>query len=66
VRADVVVLLPPPLREDLRLRQRVEDLAVKEFIAELAVEGLDVPVLPGTPGLDEEGRDPDARERAAG
>src|SRR5262249_53935123 len=43
VRADVVVLLPPPLREDLRLRQRVENLAVKEVIAELAVEGLDVP-----------------------
>ena len=59
---EVVVLLPPPLRENLRLGQRVEEFPVEEFVPKLAVEGLDVPVLPGTAGFDEEGRNPDARQ----
>ena len=37
MRPDVVVFLPPTLREDLRLRQGVEELAIEELVTELAV-----------------------------
>jgi hypothetical protein len=40
VRPKVVVFLPPPLREDLGLGERVEELAVQELVAQLAVEAL--------------------------
>ena len=33
--------------DDLRLAERVEDLAVEEFVAKTRVESLDVTVLPG-------------------
>src|ERR1035438_9593122 len=46
-----VVFHAPPLRQNLCLLQRVEDLAVQELIAQLPVEALTVPVLPRTPGL---------------
>ncbi len=36
----------PTLDQDLDLRQRVEDLAIEQLIAQLAVEGLDITVLP--------------------
>ena len=65
VRPDVVVFLPPTLREDLRLRQGVEELAIEELVAELAVEGLDVPVPAETPGSDEEGPDPRRAPRSS-
>src|SRR3984957_4904241 len=47
-----VVFHTPPLRQNLCLLQRVKDLAVQELIAQLPVEALTVPVLPGTPRLD--------------
>lgn len=38
MRTDVVVVIPPTLDEHLRLRQRVENLAIKELVAQLSVE----------------------------
>ena len=62
VRPLFVVFAPPACDEDLRLRQRGEDLSVEALVAQLAIEGLDIAVLPGAARLDEEGRDADARE----
>ncbi len=53
VRPDLVVLVPPRLGQDLGFEQGVEAFAVEMLIAEPAVEGLDVAVLPGTSRLDE-------------
>lgn len=47
-----VVVLTPTLNEHLCFPQRVEDLAVEQLVTQLAVEALDLPVLPLTPGLD--------------
>ena len=54
VGSDVVVLLSPALGQDLGFLERIEDLAVQQFISHLAVEGLDVAVLPGTTWLDKQ------------
>ena len=56
MRAQAVVEPSPFGNEDLRLLQRVEDVAVEELISELAVERLDVAVLPGRARLDEQRR----------
>jgi hypothetical protein len=48
----VVVLLLPVVDEDLGFVEGVEGFQVEEFAAEVAVEGLDVRVLPGCSGLD--------------
>jgi hypothetical protein len=47
-----VVFHPPPFRQNLCLLQRVKDLAIQEFVAQLSVETLTVSVLPRTPLLD--------------
>lgn len=52
MRPDRVVVLTPLLDHDRGLCQRVEYLAVQQFIAQLAIEGLNVAVLPGATGLD--------------
>ena len=54
VRPHRVVLPSPSLDQDLGLRQRVEDLAVEQFVAQLPVERFHIPVLPGTPRLDKQ------------
>lgn len=46
MRPNGVVVPAPTLDDDLGLAQRVEDLAVKELIAQARVEALDEPVLP--------------------
>lgn len=46
LRHDRVVVLAPLFDDDLRLLQTVEDLAIEQLIAELAVEGLAVAVFP--------------------
>ena len=46
-------MAPPRLDQDLRLLQRIEDLAVEQLVAELRVEALDIAVLPRAPRLDE-------------
>ena len=47
----------PLLDEDLGLGQRVEHLGVQQFVAQLAVEALDVAVLHGLAGHDVVDRD---------
>ena len=49
-----VVLPLPPLDQDLCFRQRVEDFAVQQFVAQFPVERFDIPVLPWTARLDEQ------------
>jgi hypothetical protein len=44
---DVVEVLTPVFDHDLRLLQRVEDFAIQQFIAQLAVEALAVAFLLG-------------------
>lgn len=41
-----VVVAAPLLDQDLRLPDRIEDLAVEQLVAESSVEALDVAVLP--------------------
>jgi hypothetical protein len=43
---------PPGFDQDLGFDKAEEDLAVEQFIAQLAVEALAVAVLPGAAGLD--------------
>src|SRR5664280_1871533 len=62
VRPQTVVEPPPAGDEDLRLLERVEEFAVQEFVTQLAVERLDVAVLPGGAGLDEQGGDAEVTE----
>ena len=52
MRSDSVVVLSPLFDDDGGLLQAVEDLPVQTFIAEFAVEGLAITVLPRTAGLD--------------
>lgn len=54
MRSDGIVLSTPLLDNHLRLVKRVEDLAVQHFIPKLAIETLDVAILPGTARLDEQ------------
>ena len=53
-----VVLDPPFLDHDLRLEQRTELLDRQQFVAQPAVERLDVRVLPGRARLDVAGPRP--------
>ena len=55
MRPDGVVVLAPLLDDNLCFFQAVEDFAVEQFIAKLAVEGLAVAVLPWTAWFDEQG-----------
>jgi len=52
VRPDRVVVASPPLDDDLRLLERVEDLAVEQLVPELAIEAFVVAVLPRAARLD--------------
>src|ERR1044072_917303 len=63
MRAHRVVVPSPALDDDLRLAQRVEDLAIEQLVAQPGIERLHVPVLPRRAGFDigglgAEGRDP--------
>src|SRR4051794_33692650 len=67
MRAGGVVVLPPALDYDLGLFERVEDLAIEQLIAKLAVEALAIAVLPSTamPSIRAR-RDGDPRDRRGG
>src|SRR3982751_2237172 len=52
VRSDGVVVMAPLTDHNLGFLQTVEDLTVEQLIAQLAVEGLAVAVLPRTAGPD--------------
>ena len=51
----VVVLVAPLLGEDLHLPEGIEELTVQEFVPKLAVEALNIPILPRATRCDEEG-----------
>ena len=52
MRSHGVVVPPPLLDHDLGLGEGVEDFAVEQFIAKLAVKGLHVAVFPRTARFD--------------
>src|SRR6188768_3970514 len=52
MRPDGVVVASPALDDNLRFTQRVEDLAVEEFVAQARIEALDEAVLPWAASLD--------------
>ena len=54
MRADSVVLIAPLLDDDPGLLQTVEDFLIEAFVAQFAVEGLAIAVLPWTARLDVE------------
>src|SRR3954451_2816336 len=47
MRAHAVVAASPVLDDDLRLAQRVEDLAIQQLVSKPGIEALDRAVLPG-------------------
>ena len=49
---DGVVVTAPALDDDLRLPERVEDLAIEQLVAKTGIEALDEAVLPRTAGRD--------------
>src|SRR4030081_949792 len=58
-----VVVTTPAFNDDLRLPQRVEDLAIEQLVAQPGIKTLDEPVLPRTArrdvgGLCSDGADP--------
>jgi len=53
--ADLIVVPTPGPYERLGFQQGGEDFSVDEFVPQLAVEGLHIPVLPGTPRFYEKG-----------
>jgi hypothetical protein len=54
VRSGGVVLVPEAVGEVPSLREGREELDVQQLVCQLAVEALDVSVLPGAAGLDGE------------
>ncbi len=44
---------PPVFGEHLRLRQGEKEFLVQQFVPEATIQGFDVSVLPGRPGLDQ-------------
>jgi hypothetical protein len=58
-------MLAPLLDDDDSLLQAIEDFAVEAFIAQLAIKGFAVAVLPGAAGLDVERLRAELREPAA-
>lgn len=52
MRPDVVVVIPPESQRSAGVGQAVEDLLVEAFVAQAAVEGLDVAVLLRFAGVD--------------
>jgi hypothetical protein len=54
VRPERIVFHPPFFDQYLGLFQGIEDLSIKQLVSELAVETLDITVLPRTARLDKE------------
>lgn len=50
--SDRLVMPAPTLDDDLRFSERIENLAVQEFVAQPGIEALDIAVLPWTAWLD--------------
>lgn len=54
---DGVVVQAPPFDHDVRLEDRVEDLAAQQLVAHLPIEGFAETVLSGASRLNEEWSD---------
>ena len=52
MRSHRIVVLPPSFDDGLGFLQRVEDLAIEQFVTKLRVEALAIAILPGTAGHD--------------
>ena len=50
MRADGVVVTAPAFDDNLSFPQRVEDLAVEQFVSQARIKTFDKAVLPRTPG----------------
>jgi hypothetical protein len=61
----LVIELPPAFDEHLGLGAAAEPFPVQQFVAKLAVEALDEPVLPRTAGRDESRADCNISQPAA-
>jgi hypothetical protein len=55
VRPDRIVVFAPLLDDDSCFLETVEDLAIEQFVAQLAVEALAVTILPGAARRDVKG-----------
>jgi hypothetical protein len=69
MRTHGVVMPTPAFHDDPGLFERVEDLAVEEFVAQASIEALDVAILPWASGCDvgslrPDGGDPVLRGRS--
>ncbi len=60
-----VVMAPPILDQYLGFFQRIEDLAIEQLIAQLAIKDLDVAVFPGAAFLNEQRSDIQASQPVA-
>ena len=54
VRANLVVGAPPAFDEHFGFPTRLEDLAIEQFVSQLAVETLDIAIFPRTSRFDEQ------------
>ena len=54
-------MAPPAFDHDLRLLERIEDLALEQLIPEPGIEALDEPVLPWAAGRNVSGLDSHSR-----
>ena len=63
VRPVMVVGLAPAFSQDLYLLEGIEDLPVEELVTHLAIEGLDIAVLPGAARLDKQSGDPQSGQQ---
>lgn len=50
MRTNIIVLSPPPLKQDLRLEECAEDLPIEQFISELSDKRFHIPFAQGLPG----------------
>ena len=48
MRSDGIVVASPALDDDLGLAQRVEDLAIEQFVAQASIDGVDGPCTPAS------------------
>ena len=51
----MVILVSPLFREHVDVPESIEDLPIEEFVPELAVDALHIPVSPRAARRDEEG-----------
>jgi len=48
-----IVLPSPAFNDDLSFLSRVKEFSVQQFVSEFAIKRFHIPILPGTPWLNE-------------